>query len=171
MIKYIDCDGVILDTETHLFDDYDRLKQENPDLRKRDYLANLDWDVLIYQAAVINDAINLLKEYDPRGVHILTRIHSLREAKAKINYFRSSGVKNGIIIVNSEFKKSEVVNAKGNILVDDSTANLDDWAKAGGIPIQFSSTLESGFPTVSTLECVLDDSILDHHEIRLMLNK
>ena len=33
MIKYIDCDGVILDTETGLFDEYRELKKVNPELK------------------------------------------------------------------------------------------------------------------------------------------
>ena len=42
MEKYIDCDGVILDTETGLFSEYDILKIDNPELKRRVYLQNLD---------------------------------------------------------------------------------------------------------------------------------
>ena len=49
MKKYIDCDGVILDTETGLFDEYDILKKDNPELKRRVYLQNLDWKYWIEQ--------------------------------------------------------------------------------------------------------------------------
>ena len=88
MIKYIDCDGVILDTETGLFDEYHELKKINPELKKRQYLHDLDWEYWIWQASVLNDAVEILKSYDPKNVEILTRVHSLQEARAKINYFR-----------------------------------------------------------------------------------
>ena len=54
MKKYIDCDGVILDTETGLFDEYDILKRGNPELKRRVYLQNLDWKYWIEQAAILN---------------------------------------------------------------------------------------------------------------------
>ena len=88
MKKYIDCDGVILDTETGLFDKYDMLKKDNPELKRRVYLQNLDWEYWIEQAAVLNDAINILKNYNPKDTSILTKVHSLNEAVAKIKYFR-----------------------------------------------------------------------------------
>ena len=56
MKKYIDCDGVILDTETGLFDEYDILKRDNPELKRRVYLQNLDWKYWIEQASILNDA-------------------------------------------------------------------------------------------------------------------
>lgn len=169
MIKYIDCDGVILDTETHLFDFYDELKKKNPSLRKREYLANLDWERLINDASVINDAINILKGFAPTDVNILTKIHSLQEAKAKINYFRRAGVKNVIIFVTPDFKKTEVVRAKNNILVDDSLSNLDDWYSDGGIPIHFTSDSDSRYPTIYSLESILDETILENQAVSLML--
>lgn len=170
MIKYIDCDGVILDTETHLFDGYEELKKINPDLRKRDYLANLDWKSLIDRAEVINDAINILKGYDPSDINILTKIHSLQEARAKVDYFRRVGVKNIIIFVTPEFKKSDVVRADRSILVDDSLDNLNDWYENDGIPIHFSPFSYSKYPTVYSLEKVLDDSILEEPMVKRLMN-
>lgn len=156
MIKYIDCDGVILDTETGLFDEYHELKKDNPNLKKRQYLHDMDWEHWIWQAGVLNDAVYLLKNYDPRFVEILTRVHSLDEARAKLNYFRDNGVRNNVVIVPDGVAKSRIVDAFGNVLVEDSNSNLDDWDSQHGIPIYYG-TGDSIYPTVTSLDTVLDD--------------
>lgn len=156
MIKYIDCDGVILDTETRLFDEYHELKKTNPNLKKRQYLHDMDWDSWLWQADILNDAIYLLNNYDPKNVDILTRVHSLDEARAKINYFRSNRVRNNIIIVPDGVFKSSVVDPFQNVLVEDSRSNLSDWEEHFGIPIYFGSD-ESIYPSITSLESVLDD--------------
>ena len=156
MVKYIDCDGVILDTESGLFDEYHELKKLNPELKKRQYLHDKDWEYWIWQAGVIGDAINILKNYDPNGVEILTRVHSLQEARAKLNFFRNNGVRNNVIIVPDGYNKSGVVDAFNNVLVEDSNSNLDDWDSQHGIPIYFG-TGESIYPKVTSLDTVLSD--------------
>jgi hypothetical protein len=156
MIKYIDCDGVILDTETGLFDEYNELKKVNPGLKKRQYLHDMDWENWIWQAGVLNDAVYLLKNFDPRYVEILTRVHSLAEARAKINYFRENGVRNNVIVVPDGIMKSSVVDPFQNVLVEDSKSNLEDWDVHHGIPIYYG-TGESIYPTVTSLDAVLDD--------------
>ena len=155
MKKYIDCDGVILDTETGLFDAYYEQKKLNPELRKRTYLEQLDWQYWIRQAKVIEDAIAILREYDPSGADILTMVHSMQEAIAKIEYFREQKVRNNIIIVPDTVTKSSVVSAAGNILIDDSIRNLDDWQINGGLPIYFGPK-ESEHTTIDTLDDVLN---------------
>jgi len=70
---------------------------------------------------------------------ILTKVHSLEnEAVAKVKYLREHCVKNDIIVAPYPLKKSEMVISNGNILVDDSIANLNDWYEHGGIPIYFN---------------------------------
>ena len=49
------------------------------------------------------------------------------------------GVKCDIILVPYTVKKTDVVDARGNILVDDAIYNLDEWALAGGTPIFFDN--------------------------------
>lgn len=156
MVKYIDCDGVILDTETGLFDEYYELKKVNPDLKKRQYLHDMDWEYWIWQAGVLGDAINILKNYDPRNVDILTKVHSLQEAMAKLNFFRSNGVRNNVIIVPDGCSKSSVVDAFNNVLVEDSNSNLDDWNMHHGIPIYFGQG-ESVYTSISSLDTVLSE--------------
>ena len=155
MKKYIDCDGVILDTENGLFDEYGLLLIDNPNLSMSEYLQNLDWESWIEQARVLNDAINILKNYDPRDTEILTRVSSLNEAIVKIKYFRSKGVKNNIIIVPEDIDKSQVVFPFENILVDDNPYNLRDWEKNFGIPYYFGNE-PSRFEKVNSLDEILN---------------
>ena len=77
MVKYIDCDGVILDTESGLFDEYHELKKLNPELKKRQYLHDMDWEYWIWQAGVIGDAINILKNYGGQIWIIKTKVNRM----------------------------------------------------------------------------------------------
>ena len=115
MKRYIDCDGVILNTEAGLFDGYDKLKKVDPTYKRLQYLQNLDWEAWVEQAGFIGDAYEVLKFYDPSMADILTKVHSLNEARVKINFFRGHGIRNNIIIVPNGISKASVVNAKGNI--------------------------------------------------------
>ena len=72
MKRYVDCDGVILNTEEHLLDQYYELKKENPTLKKRIYLTNLDWERHLEQTTILNNAIEILKSHNPKDVYILT---------------------------------------------------------------------------------------------------
>jgi len=137
MIKYIDFDGVIFDTEVNLFDsNYYELK-EQPGFSKEEYVQNIDWYNLIMKSKEINDSIKLLKEM--KDAIILTKINSLyNEASAKIKILRDLDVRNNIILVPFNYKKSNIVRADGNILVDDTVHNLVEWEKDGGVSLFFS---------------------------------
>ena len=167
MKKYIDCDGVILDTERGLFDEYNILKKDNPNLKKRVYLQNMDWEYWIAQASVLNDALNILKNYNPNDTEILTKVHSLKEAVAKISYFRDNGIRNNIIIVPDNIKKSQIVTPFQNILVDDSNTNLKDWEENFGIPFYFGSE-EKEFKRIESLDEILNQKKL---ELKLKVNR
>ncbi len=160
MKKYIDCDGVILDTETGLFDQYYEQKKLNRNLKKVQYLQQLDWIWWIKQAKVLENAIEILKSYNPIDIIILTKVYSLGEALAKINYFRENKLKNDIVIVPNGINKSSVVEAKGNILVDDSLNNLEDWKIEGGIPVYYGSSI-GDFQSIYNLEEVLNPAKLE----------
>ena len=164
MKKYIDCDGVILDTETGFFDRYYQLKETNPELKKLQYLQEMDWRSWLSQAKILGDAVEILKHYDPKDVHILTKVHSLQEATAKIEFFRNLSVRNDIIIVPNGVAKSSVVDAKGNVLIDDSIRNLEDWKNSGGIPLYFGSK-ETTFHRAYSIEDALNEQ-----RIRRILN-
>lgn len=86
----------------------------------------------------INDAINILKSLK-RDITILTKVHSMEnEGVTKIKFLRNLGIQNNIILVPYPFRKTEIVIAKNNILIDDTVHNLDDWFMEGGMPIYFN---------------------------------
>ena len=119
---YIDFDGVILDTEPLLFEKW----RENPyrHLLPREekikYIQTVDWEYIINNSSVINDAIYYLKQMDPTKTAILTKIHSMEnEGVAKVKWRVSNNIKQPIILVPYLVNKTDMVDAKGNILVDD----------------------------------------------------
>lgn len=182
IVKYIDCDGVILDTEAGLFDEYNELKKRNANLKRLAYLQQLDWKAWIRQAQIINDAIAFLREHNPDDIAILTKVHSIAEGLAKIEYFRELGVKNNILLVPNGLNKSSVVQARGNILVDDSIKNLDDWVNHEGIPLFFNAsgenkstfkeqvTVNEQYPLISSLESIYSKEV-DEYCKKLILKK
>ena len=134
---YIDFDGVILDTETHLFDEYYILKEKNKDLSSREYLEQFNWKKHIRESAEINNAIKILNQLK-LDISVLTKVCSLQEANAKIEYLKNQGVTKPIITVPIDSKKCDIVDARGNLLIDDTVHNLDDWTNAGGKAIYFN---------------------------------
>ena len=113
--------------------------------------------------AVLNDAINILKNYNPKDTSILTKVHSLNEAVAKIKYFRCKKVRNNIIIVPNGINKSQIVDPFENILVDDNNKNLDDWKRNFGIPYYFGNE-QLEYETIDSL-----DDILNPKKLKLRL--
>ena len=51
---------------------------------------------------------------------------------------RDNGVFINAHLVPTKISKSDVVSAKGNILIDDKIYNLDEWVSKGGIGIFFN---------------------------------
>lgn len=160
MKKYIDCDGVVFNSEILLFDDEYRSLKMKDEFNKIKYIQTKDWNEILRKSEIINDAINILKEL--REFAILTKVHSLEnEGVAKIKFFRSLDIKNEIILVPYELKKTDVVDPKGNILVDDTIHNLDDWQEQGGISIFFNKDnldidgwgkVNSKYPKIKSLD-------------------
>ena len=138
MKKYVDFDGVIKDTYMPLFEDYFERQKNGEYIDDTMHVIRKNWIYVLEKSPIINDAIRLINEVD--DVAICTRIHSLEnEGVAKIRDLRNLGVKCDIILVPYQVKKTDVVSAKGNVLVDDAVYNLDEWALAGGIPIFFDN--------------------------------
>jgi len=140
-MKYIDFDGVILDTEDRLFENW-RKKPNHHELGEKSkikYIQNVSWRLVINESMIINDSIYILKHCDYRNTAILTKVHSLHnEALEKVKFLREQGIKQSIIIVPYGLKKTEVVEAEGNILIDDAIMNLDDWEASKGKGIFFN---------------------------------
>ena len=139
-MTYIDFDGVILDTEPILFDEWkkktnlDQLTEED----KIEYIKQANWEYILDNSNVIRDSIYILRNMDPKENVILTRVHSLEnEGAEKIKYLRRRLVELQVILAPYNLRKDEVVEAYRNILIDDSLRNLSEWKKAGGYPIFF----------------------------------
>lgn len=171
ILKYIDCNGIIIDTEKGLFDEYHRIKQYNPNLTKKEYLEQVDWDEWVKKAPIVDDAIEVMKSHDASDTIILTKVSSLDEAVVKIDYLRNLEVRNTIGIVPYTLQKNQIAYAKGNILFDNSLNNLDYWYEAGGIPIYYSKEEHEFFPTTTSLEDVLSGKILDTPKVKSLLKK
>jgi len=136
-MRYIDLDGVILDTEDIIFN---KLLFDCKNLTEDfifPYVVNINWAYILKNSKDINNAINILKNMNPKESAILTRVHSTQEAEAKINYFKELGIKQEVIIAPYTKRKDEVVDAKDNILIDDSLKNLRQWIQSGGYPMFF----------------------------------
>ena len=108
---FIDYDGVIGNTEVGIFDDYYRKKRMNDNLTKMQYFAEMDWKTWIRKSGPKRNSFEILKSHDSSKASILTRVWSTQEAKEKILYIRENGVKNSIIIVPNDVKKSMIVDA------------------------------------------------------------
>ena len=139
-MTYIDFDGVILDTEKLLFEEW----RKNPnhyllsEKEKVEYIKQANWHFVLNNSPVINDALYYLRYMDPNTSFILTKIHSdSNEGDGKIKWLRQKKIKQRIILVPYYLRKVDMVDARNNILIDDSLKNLEEWANHGGIPIFF----------------------------------
>lgn len=161
---YIDFDGVILNTTMHIFDEWlDNNDDINiKELEKIEYIKGRNWHKILRESSVIDDAISVLKGMDINNTAILTKVHSLEnEGTEKIRFLRENGVKLEVILVPYPLKKTDVVEAKDNILIDDTVHNLDDWYKCGGESIFFNQndfdidewhSLNFKYPKIKTLK-------------------
>ena len=87
MKKYVDCDGVIFDSITYLFNDEYKSLNITEESEKIKYLQKIDWNKVLRESEIINNAINILKELN--DVAILTKVNSMEnEGVAKIKCFR-----------------------------------------------------------------------------------
>ncbi len=137
---YIDFDGVILDTENVLFEDWRKNpnRKSLPESVKIKYIQEKDWNHILNNSPIINDSLYNLKNMDHNNSAILTKIHSLtNEGTEKIKWIRDKGIKQTIILVPYNLRKCDVVDAANNILIDDCLKNLDEWVEKGGIPVFF----------------------------------
>ena len=117
---YIDFDGVILDTITPLYRDYEEqgITKEN----RTEFYVNYPWETIIKDEYMINDAINDIQaiiDSDKFNLAILTHVNSLREAVLKIKYLRKYFKDITIIPVPKEISKTKMIHTKDAILIDD----------------------------------------------------
>ena len=127
---YIDFDGVILDTMTPIFEDYE--KQKITKETEKDFLINYPWNNIVNDTYIIGDAINdiyKILESNKFNLSILTHINSLNEGVLKINYLRKYFKDITIIPCPKEIPKTKMIETKDAILIDDYAGNLRDWEK------------------------------------------
>ena len=89
---YIDFDGVILDTEPLLFEEW----RKNPnrhllsESEKIKYMKKNNWNYIINNSDIINNTIYYLKQMNSSDSYILTKVHSLQnESVEKIKRLRA----------------------------------------------------------------------------------
>lgn len=157
-ILYLDFDQVLLATEDVLFIEYNEKKKQGIYLDKQKYLEDFDWHWLVFNSEVIANSLEVLRTIPE--AKILTKVHSLKEASAKIKFLRTQELPNEIILVPGNHKKIDLVQAKNNILVDDAVHNLDAWSSAGGISYYFNKDnsdidswgiINTKYPKIKTL--------------------
>lgn len=127
---YIDFDGVIVDTETHLFDDYERQLKLGLVTDDQDFVRKLDYKTYVNACPLIEGSIDYLISHPEACV--LTKVCSEKEYLAKRELLLNNGVTNKVISVPIDMHKSDIVDPHGNILVDDTVHNLDSWVLNGG---------------------------------------
>lgn len=158
---YIDFDGVILDTDTTI----DNIIRDN-NIDKKEYIINCNWDNLLNNTDVINNSINYLRE-SKLDINLLSKISTLEEGIAKVKYLRSRNIGMNIHLVPTKISKSDMVNPKDNILIDDKVYNLDEWSSKGGIPIFFNKDnndidyygkINTKYKKISDLSMLISDS-------------
>lgn len=158
---FIDCDGVILDTWKLIYSKYQEVyhitELDDPKLVK--VMDDLGWYKIINDSEIINDSIKKIKKLSKKyDVTIVTKVVAEGEKEEKKIFFKKHGL-DKVIFVNYEGKKIDHVPVKGNILIDDTVKNLDEWNEKGGIPIYFNRYNDSkdGYGKENTKYKMIDD--------------
>ena len=138
---YLDCDGVILDTIDKALEwmILEHLDIHNSDL-VHEYFVQADWNKLIEEAGILNNAIEKIKLLQSIGIYdtrILTTCVNGLEPIIKKDFFNKQLPGIDVITVPWLVRKDSVVDARNSILVDDSKTNIVNWREAGGIGLQF----------------------------------
>lgn len=158
---YIDFDGVIMDTIPYL---YKAIEESNIDIKNEElvsrFFSKYDYSSIINDDNILNESIeciNKLKNSNIFQISILTHINSLEEGIVKVNYLRKYFKDITIVLVPKQLDKTEMVHAKGAILVDDYSGNLRAWESKGGIPVKFvKETENTSFKTIKKLDELID---------------
>lgn len=141
---YFDCDGVILDTiyRSAMMARAIGYNPEDSDDFHNFFLA-VDWNMLIPKAGILNDSLSkirkIIRERPEYDVAILTKYNpeNPTEEFAKRYFFSLFLPDVEVIMVPFQGHKHETVNPVGNILVEDSISNANDWDRAGGVAVRF----------------------------------
>ena len=154
---YIDFDGVILDTNTKL---YEEAKKQHYDKNDNEFYKNFDFKTILNDEIILNDSINSIKKILDSNlfdVSILTHCSSFKEGIDKMDYIRKYFKDISIVMCPKEVSKSRLVHSKNAILIDDYKGNLEEWASEGGIPIKFSKySTSNDFTAIDRLDKIIE---------------
>ena len=154
---------MILDTDKIIDEEYK--KQKN--IERSEFVKNYDWCLLVNKSDIINNSLSNLKS-SKFDIKILSKISSLNEGIAKVNFLRDKDISCDIHLVPTKISKSDMVKHSGNILIDDKLYNLDEWVNKGGKAIFFNKNNEdidingknnTKYPKISSLDILLQDRI------------
>lgn len=140
MKLYVDFDGIIIDTWPSILKKYYKkyCNYEVEEYKLRELFKDLNWDLIINNSRINYNNIMVLKKLNNYDITILTKINSLSEGETKQKFLKSLNIDIKLKTVDIDEKKSEIVDAKGNILIDDEIKNLKEWKEKGGIAILYS---------------------------------
>ena len=127
---YIDFDGVLVDTPRLIVNE---LKDNGYSVEA---CQKFPWNSFLQKCNEIENNISYIQEISRKyEVIIITHVYSDNERLEKEKYIfeKLSGIK--LVTVPYNIAKSDVVDAKKNILIDDYKNNIDTWVESGGIGI------------------------------------
>ena len=154
---FIDCDGVILDSEQRM----NKKKEERGYLNHNDgkefddYFKLADsiegeWEYIIEGASSLNSSVEIIRELEKmkRKLAILTKVHSLKEMQIKVSDLRQNRyIYSPIIFVPPGIQKYEVVIPNHQLLIDDSKKNINGWIEHDGQGLLFDDKLDNNSKT------------------------
>ena len=134
---YIDFDGVLVDTPKYIKQEIKR----NGNLEST--FANIKWDELLSKCSEICENLSYLKGiFKNNDIKILTHVYSQNEKMEKAKFINDYIGNIDILFVPHNIKKSEYVNPKGNLLIDDYSVNIESWKNNGGIGYLFENKIK-----------------------------
>lgn len=152
-IFYCDCDGVILNTIEVGFNIMREIGCNMNNRKEVDYYFKhvVDWNDIFDRATFINNSIEQIKYLQKQKIFedilILTKLSgALHEERLKRDLFKEKLSDIKVITLQYDLSKSSVVQAKGNVLLDDEIHNCRKWDNENGVAVLFStymSNLES----------------------------
>lgn len=132
-VIYIDFDGVLVDTP-RLINEEIRVNGNSDDVCK-----NFPWEYFLQNCNEIeNNFSYIMKIAKKYKVKILTHVYSDKEQFEKEKYILNKLHGIEVITVPYFIEKNNIVNPKGNILIDDYENNINKWINSGGIGIYMS---------------------------------
>lgn len=133
-IIYVDFDGVLVDTPK--FINREITKYGNSD----DVFKHFQWKYFLQNCNEICNNLFYIKEIAKKyKVVILTHVYSINEKIEKEKYIFSRLQNIEVISVPYFVEKNNMVNPKGNILIDDYKKNINKWIESGGIGIYLNN--------------------------------